>query len=199
MYILTPSRRHEVMLKCRYELTFRELPDERSKSGFPRRNEAWESGALGNDPEFAKSLRGRYSVTRSTMRLPCSRSPSDCRSRSLRAFKLLAQVHGLGYQPLMRRALTRFAEAEMKLVLNDVHRRAAACRRGYGERRRDAAGRRPADTSRPGHAGPDAPGRKCRYCWICDLAGDVTSVLMNVVLSADPARTRLPLTPRSAP
>ena len=28
--------------------------------------------------------------------------------------------HGLGYQPLMRRVLARFADAEMKRALNDV-------------------------------------------------------------------------------
>ena len=38
----------------------------------------------------------------------------------IETFKLLGQRHGLGYQPLMRRVLARFAEAEMKLVLNEV-------------------------------------------------------------------------------
>ena len=37
----------------------------------------------------------------------------------IETFKLLGQKHGLGYQPLMRRVLARFAEAEMKLVLNE--------------------------------------------------------------------------------
>ena len=38
----------------------------------------------------------------------------------IETFKLLGQRHGLGYQPLMRRVLARFAEAEMELVLNEV-------------------------------------------------------------------------------
>ena len=38
----------------------------------------------------------------------------------IETFKLLGQKHGLGYQPLMRRELARFAEVEMKLVLNEV-------------------------------------------------------------------------------
>ena len=32
-------------------------------------------------------------------------------------FKLLADLHGLGYQPLMRQILTRFADSEKKRLL----------------------------------------------------------------------------------
>ena len=33
---------------------------------------------------------------------------------------MLASYHSMGYQPLMREALKRFAEAELKLVLRDL-------------------------------------------------------------------------------
>lgn len=35
-------------------------------------------------------------------------------------FKLLAEANGLGYQPLMRIALTRFAECEMKRLIETM-------------------------------------------------------------------------------
>ena len=33
-------------------------------------------------------------------------------------FKQIAKLHGIGYQPLMRQVLSRFAESEKKLLLN---------------------------------------------------------------------------------
>ena len=50
--------------------------------------------------------------------------------------KLLGHRHGLGYQPLMRRVLLRFAEAEMKLVLKEYIAEQQARGRGRGGRRR---------------------------------------------------------------
>ena len=82
-------------------------------------DEAWESGELGNDPEFAKVFEGDIQprIDEAMAMQPISiRLPTSL----VEAFKLLGQVHGLGYQPLMRRALTRFAEAEMKLVVRDL-------------------------------------------------------------------------------
>ena len=84
----------------------------------PASNEAWESGELGDDLKFAKIFEGdiqphvdeAIAMQSISIRLPKS---------LVETFKLLAQEHGLGYQPLMRRVLTRFAEAEMKRVLKE--------------------------------------------------------------------------------
>ena len=84
----------------------------------PASNEAWESGELGNDPRFAKICDAdiQSQVDEAIAMQPISiRLPKSL----VETFKLLGQKHGLGYQPLMRRVLTRFAEAEMKLVLNE--------------------------------------------------------------------------------
>ena len=84
----------------------------------PASDEAWESGELGNDPKFAKICDGdiQPQVDEAIAMQPISiRLPKSL----VETFKLLGQKHGLGYQPLMRRVLTRFAEAEMKLVLNE--------------------------------------------------------------------------------
>jgi len=51
-------------------------------------------------------------------------------------FKLLAELNGLGYQPLMRRILTRWAECEKKNLMNEViaeRRRTAAEERSRAE------------------------------------------------------------------
>lgn len=81
-------------------------------------DEAWDSGALGTDPAFAAVYKGdiQSQIDETMAMQPISiRLPKPL----IEAFKLLGRVHGLGYQPLMRRALTRFAEAEMKLVVRD--------------------------------------------------------------------------------
>ena len=89
------------------------------KSTISASDEAWESGELGNDQEFAKVFEGDIQprIDEAMAMQPISiRLPKSL----IEAFKLLGQVHGLGYQPLMRRALMRFAEAEMKLVVRDL-------------------------------------------------------------------------------
>ena len=93
----------------------------------PATDEAWESGELGGDPKFARIFEGdvQSRIDDAMAMQPISiRLPKSL----IETFKLLGQVHGMGYQPLMRRALARFAEAEMKLVLRAVtteQRRAA--------------------------------------------------------------------------
>ena len=84
----------------------------------PASDEAWESGELGNDAKFAKIFEGdiQPQVDEAITMQPISiRLPKSL----IETFKLLGQEHGLGYQPLMRRVLARFAEAEMKRVLNE--------------------------------------------------------------------------------
>ena len=79
----------------------------------PTSDEAWESGELGDDPKFAKVFEGDVQprIDEALAMQPISiRLPKSL----VETFKLLGQKHGLGYQPLMRRVLVRFAEAEMK-------------------------------------------------------------------------------------
>ena len=100
----------------------------------PASDEAWESGELGNDPKFAKIFEGdiQPQVDEAVAMQPISiRLPKSL----VETFKLLGQEHGLGYQPLMRRVLTRFAEAEMKRILNEY---VAEQRRAVGDADDDA-------------------------------------------------------------
>jgi hypothetical protein len=78
--------------------------------------EAWESGQLGTDEkharpvdsETAKQIDEALGLQMISIRLEKSLIDS---------FKLLGSFHGLGYQPLMRDALKRFADAEMKAIV----------------------------------------------------------------------------------
>ncbi|MCW5634954.1 MAG: hypothetical protein KIT17_16595 [Rubrivivax sp.] len=78
--------------------------------------EAWESGALGKSAEFVRKVHAdtenkidqALGLQAISIRLP---------KAVIETFKMIAGMHGVGYQPLMRDALCRFAEAEMKSLL----------------------------------------------------------------------------------
>lgn len=78
--------------------------------------EAWESRELGADPKHAKR------VSEEKARLieeAIGLQPISIRldKALIDSFKILAEFHGVGYQPLMRDALKRFAEHEMKNIV----------------------------------------------------------------------------------
>jgi len=78
--------------------------------------ENWESGQLGldrnhakpADPEMQAKVDAALGLQAISIRLPTDLIDS---------FKRLAAYHGVGYQPLMRDALRRFAESEMKQIM----------------------------------------------------------------------------------
>lgn len=75
--------------------------------------EAWESGQLGRDPKHAKkadpelqkAIDDAIGMQAISIRLP---------AELIQEFKIIAKFNGVGYQPLMRDALQRFADAELK-------------------------------------------------------------------------------------
>ncbi len=77
--------------------------------------EAWEEGPLGRELEYAEKvgLEEEQAVEESlqlksiSIRLP---------QALIEEFKSIAKYHDVGYQPLMRDALKRFAEHELKLI-----------------------------------------------------------------------------------
>lgn len=78
--------------------------------------EAWEHGALGNDDRYvrrASELLERevdeaLGLQAISIRLPRA---------TIETYKMLAEMHGVGYQPLMRDAICRWAEGELKQML----------------------------------------------------------------------------------
>ncbi|WP_295995994.1 hypothetical protein [Rugamonas sp.] len=81
--------------------------------------EAWDSGKLGEDeqfvrrapPEAEKELDDALGLQAISIRLP---------KELIEQFKLISKIHGMGYQPLMREALKRFANAEVKVILTQM-------------------------------------------------------------------------------
>lgn len=81
--------------------------------------DAWETGKLGNDiehaelasPEITQAVAETLAMQMISIRLP--RTVID-------TFKAIAEIEGIGYQPLMREALCRFAEGEAKRIVQDV-------------------------------------------------------------------------------
>lgn len=89
--------------------------------------EAWENGELGENletarvapPELKKAVDDALAMQMISIRLP---------KAVIDDFKTIAEFEGIGYQPLMREALMRYAECEAKRIMREV----------VSQRRRDA-------------------------------------------------------------
>ncbi|MFK4448046.1 hypothetical protein ABH944_007599 [Caballeronia udeis] len=116
----------------------------------PGSDEGWDEGLLGREEEFVAvdegadlaDLDAGLDLQMISIRL----------SKSLiEDFKNIAQIHGLGYQPLMRQALHRFAEGEKKMLLQ-----ATASEHIKNQRQREAdRAARAAEKAAAGHAPVD--------------------------------------------
>jgi predicted DNA binding CopG/RHH family protein len=80
--------------------------------------DAWDERRLGCDEEFAevadideKSVDSSLELQQISIRLQKS---------LIEDFKAIAQINGIGYQPLMRQILKRFAESEKKRLGRDL-------------------------------------------------------------------------------
>jgi len=90
----------------------------------PATDEAWDSGELGRDEQYVKRAEVDFEeearIDKSLdLQLISIRLPKSL----IEDFKYLGQINGLGYQPLMRQVLKRFAHCEKKNILRE---RAAA-------------------------------------------------------------------------
>jgi hypothetical protein len=81
--------------------------------------EAWLSGALGNDEEFVAIPPNNVEAT---INDHLDLQPISIRLEKslIEDFKLIAAMNGLGYQPLMRQTLKRFADCEKKRILREA-------------------------------------------------------------------------------
>ena len=86
------------------------------KSNIPGTVEAWESGELGKSDAHVRktSLETEQQIDEAlglqaiSIRLP---------KATIEVYKDLAKIHGTGYQPLMRDAICRWADSELKMLL----------------------------------------------------------------------------------
>lgn len=79
-------------------------------------DEAWETGQLGQDEEFVKVAKN---VDESKIDESLELHPVSIRLQKslIEDFKMIAKLNGIGYQPLMRQVLSRFAECEKKQII----------------------------------------------------------------------------------
>ena len=111
-----------------------------AKTKKPGTIEAWESGELGESLESARIVtkeREAEIEEASGLQMISIRLPKSV----IEDFKAIAQIEGVGYQPLMRIALVRYAECEAKRVVREyaaqvVSGREAAAAEGKHPRRR---------------------------------------------------------------
>jgi len=90
----------------------------KAKTKKPGTVEAWESGELGESLDSAKVVSAKRTEEiqeAAGMQMISIRLPKSV----IEDFKVIAQIEGLGYQPLMRTALVRFAECEAKRVMRE--------------------------------------------------------------------------------
>lgn len=81
--------------------------------------EAWESGELGSDLKYAKTVDKKISAQIDEalgLQMISIRLEQDL----IESFKLLGTKYDMGYQPLMREALKRFVEGEFKLIASEA-------------------------------------------------------------------------------
>ena len=87
-----------------------------NKKAIPGTIEAWEDGMLGNSEahvrqsptEIRQQIDDAIGMQAISLRLP---------KATIETYKNLAKMHGVGYQPLMRDAICRWAESELKQLL----------------------------------------------------------------------------------
>jgi predicted transcriptional regulator len=89
----------------------------------PGTDEAWETEQLGCD----ESCIGHLSAAESASDSDAIDAALELKSISIRLendlideFKMIARYNNIGYQPLMRQALHRFAKAELKKMAADA-------------------------------------------------------------------------------
>lgn len=78
--------------------------------------EAWETGLLGRSAEHTQrasadleqQIDDALGLQAISIRLP---------KATIEAYKNIAEIHGVGYQPLMRDAICRWVDSEMKMLL----------------------------------------------------------------------------------
>ncbi len=107
--------------------------------------EAWENGDLGQDADHAVIAPAGLSQQVDDalgMQMISIRLPKEL----IDDFKIIAQVHKLGYQPLMRDALKRFADAELKKLAVQYANEKAAREQAKGKAEPCADAAPPAQT-----------------------------------------------------
>jgi predicted DNA binding CopG/RHH family protein len=83
---------------------------------FNAQTEKWENGELGRDEAYVqRAPKSSQTDDALALQMISIRLPKDL----IETFKMIGAVHSIGYQPLMRTALQRFADGELKMFGKD--------------------------------------------------------------------------------
>lgn len=90
------------------------------KSKIESTPESWETGELGRDEQFIKISEDikQEAIDES---LELQMISIRLQKSLIDDMKMIAKLHGLGYQPLIRQILTRFVECEKKQLLRQQY------------------------------------------------------------------------------
>ena len=80
--------------------------------------EAWENGQLGRDENYVEKVTIEPSLVDDSLELQMI--SIRLQKGLLDDLKNIAQIRGIGYQPLIKQVLKRFADAEMKMILREM-------------------------------------------------------------------------------
>ena len=89
----------------------------KTKSKIPDTDEAWNSRRLGDNEANVKKYEGPDVEALIDDALELQPISIRLHKSLIEDFKAIGSLHGVGYQPLMRQALRRFADAEKKRLL----------------------------------------------------------------------------------
>jgi predicted DNA binding CopG/RHH family protein len=89
------------------------------KAKIEANDESWDSGKLGRDENHVRVSDGvdEQSIDASVGLVAIS---IRLQESLVNDFKMIAKLNGIGYQPLMRQILTRFADCEKKKIIQDM-------------------------------------------------------------------------------
>lgn len=85
----------------------------------PGSDEAWDRRELGADPNFVAVA---DAADDGAIDAALELQPISIRLQKslIEDFKMIAELHNIGYQPLMRQVLARFADSEKKRILRQM-------------------------------------------------------------------------------
>lgn len=85
----------------------------------PPSDEAWDSGQLGQDENFVKLVEEDLE-SQIDEALELQLISVRLQKSLIQDLKFIAELNGIGYQPLMRQVLVRFADCEKKRILKEA-------------------------------------------------------------------------------
>lgn len=91
-----------------------------TKTKIESTSEAWESGKLGQDEKFVK-IAEEIKQDAIDESLELQMISIRLQKSLIEDMKMIAELHGLSYQPLIRQILTRFVDCEKKQILKEQY------------------------------------------------------------------------------